>query len=422
VQGKKQLDVCIAILALLLISFNLHIWGCAGTGAGKTLTPEQQQALQDSLIRMHKIELAKLWSSGYEPYKQGDYQKAKYYFKQVTEKDTSGIYGKILYQLLGDTFLRLEKPDSAEWAYKIGVQRLPDPYFYKALGYIYKAQSKTDEAIEMYKILIDLEPDSASHYRNLGELYINNDDQNNAILAYQTAVKLDPNDFKSKEILGTLLAKSGDIERVIETQKSLVESYPENTKYRMDLAQTYFDIGEFEKAIEQLKILLPKEPSTVPDIRILEMLGESYQQTNRFNNAVATYNQILQSKPDDKKNLCNLAIAYTSLEKYTTAISQVQKVLRIDPKYGLAYLTMGIIYETSAEKCVARAGGKISFDDKLVYKLAYDEYIQAKNDLEWKREAEKHLNYVQTLIPTKEDYFMHKNQSTPRGACYEWIQ
>ena len=160
-QKKTQLTVFVSVLILLAMASYLQFLGCTGAQP-KELTPEQKQALRDSLLNVHKRTLALKWSLGYEPYKQGDYAKAKRYFRQVAQIDTTGVYGKILYQLLGDCYVRLNVPDSAEWAYTTGVARLPDnPYFYRALGYIYRIGGRTDEAIQMYETLTTLEPDSA---------------------------------------------------------------------------------------------------------------------------------------------------------------------------------------------------------------------------------------------------------------------
>ena len=219
--------------------------------------------------------------------------------------------------------------------------------------------------------------------------------------------------------IGSAFAQTGDIEMVIESQKGLVERDPENMRYRMDLAQTYYRASEFELAIEQLLVITAKETD---NILAFEMLGESYQQIEKYRDAVNIYRQILQSTPNDKKNICNLAMCYTSLGSYRSAVNEVQKALRIDPNYGLAYLARGMAYEASADKCVAEKGGTSSFDDKLVYKLAYDEFVKAKRDLEWKTDAERRMAYVESLIPTREDLFMHKDQKTPRGACYQWIE
>ena len=418
-QIRKQLGIFVGVLVLLLIAAQLQFLGCAGTKPAE-LTPEQKQAIADSLENVHKRRLALLWSLGYEPYKQNDYTKAKSYFRQVAALDTIGVYGRILYQLLGDSYLRLNQPDSAEWVYLIGTERLPDnSYFAKALGYIYRAGGRTEEAIEMYEKLIRLEPDSSVHYVNLGELYVSTEETDQAIEAYQHAVQLNPSDNRAQEVLSNLLSQTGDIDRVIETQETLMASAPENMKYKLDLAQSYHRAGMFEKAVEQLKQVFDANPD---DIIAAELLGDSYQQVERYTDGVEIYTQILKSRPDDKKNMCNLAMCNTSLGRYTTAMRQVQQVIRMDRNYGLAYLTRGMVFEASADRCVEKNDSKVTFDDKLVYKLAYDEYMRAKQDLEWKNDAERRIRYLETLIPTREDLFMHKDQTTARGECYEWIR
>lgn len=416
---KTQLTVFVSILILLCIASYLTFMGCAGSQP-KELTPEQKQALEDSLYRVHKGIIALKWSLGYEPYKQGDYAKAKKYFGQVARMDTTGVYGKILYQLLGDCYVRLNEPDSAEWAYQTGVARLPDnPYFYKALSYIYRVGGRTDEAIQMYVTLTTLEPDSASHYAALGELYVNVDDVDAAIENLNTAVQLNPNDIKSQEILSNLLSSVGDIDQMIATQEGLVDNEPSNMKYRLDLAQSYHKAGYFEKAIEQLTVVVQNEPGNV---LALEFLGDSYQQVEQYSDGVSVYQKILEMNPEDKKNICNLALCYTNLGRYTTAMTQIRNALRIDSSYGLAYLTRGIIYETAAERCIDnKTDGRIDFEDKLVYKLAFNQFQRAKDDLQWKSDAERRASYVQPYLPTRSDYFMNDERKTPRGSCYEWI-
>jgi tetratricopeptide (TPR) repeat protein len=142
VQAKKQIVVFILIIVFLLISANIIFQGCAGTSSKKpTLTPEREKAIQDSLYNVHKRKVALLYSFGFEPYKQGDFNKAKKYFIQISEMDTSDIYSNVLYKNLGRIFLQQNIPDSAEWAYKTDLEKNPNSiYSYKALGYLYRVQ------------------------------------------------------------------------------------------------------------------------------------------------------------------------------------------------------------------------------------------------------------------------------------------
>ncbi len=407
---------CIALVLIPVIIQLINV-GCAGSQA---LSPERQKAIQDSLTEVHRMNVLKAFSSGYEHYKQGKYERAKPYLRKTAEIDTTNIYGTQTYQHLGRTYLFLNIPDSAEWAFIEGKKRNPDKaFFYESLAYLYERQGRYDEAISEYESLTELASDSAAYHSKLGQLYTLNEDNEKAIASLEIAVRLNPNDKKAQEILDQLLFITGDPEKIIGQREAMVQQFPDDMKLRMDLADSYFKFSDFEKAIQELIIVISKEPDNIP---ALETLGESYQQLEKYGDAVTAYQKILKIKPEDKKNLCNLAMAYAYQGKYRTAISQISKAQRLDSRYGLAFLTKGLVYETAAEKCVEQNDQKLTFDDKLVYKMAHDQFLRAKQDLEWKDEAERHLKFLETLIPTTQDKFFHKNQTMPRSACYDWIK
>ena len=72
---------------------------------------------------------------------------------------------------------------------------------------------------------------------------------------------------------------------------------------------------------------------------------------------------------------------------------------------------------------------KLTFEDKLVYKLAYDYYKKAYEKGEY--DVKKRLDYLkQYLIPTHEDWFLNKYDNKgnlrksfrPKGEYYNWIE
>jgi tetratricopeptide (TPR) repeat protein len=404
---------------ILILGTTAYLIGCATAPPKAERTPEQEKAYRDSLEMAHTKKIQILMSLGNEPFKQADYAPAKKYFKQAAELDTSGKFGKLLYHRLGTCYLQLGQADSAEWAYKLGIHNRPDdPYPYEALRYIYRNSGRYDDAIAMSERLTQLEPDSASHYKILGELYIQIDDKDKAITAYQSAVEKDPTDKTTQEILDNLLGSTGDLDAVLQNRKDIVEKFPDDMQKRVDLAETYLKLGQPGPAAEQLVIVTQKETENV---YALEMLGEAYNQLENYQQAANTFAKIIKINPDDKKNLCQYAISLRMLGQYTEAMRQVGKALRIDPKYGLAYLARGLTFEISADRCVKQnKDEKILFDDKLIYEQAYYAYREATGDPFFSTDARRYMEVVKPVIPEASDLFMHKNQSTPRKSCYDW--
>jgi tetratricopeptide (TPR) repeat protein len=417
---KRRIQLGIFCIACLIIFFIIQLGHLGCAGSSKALSPERQKAIQDSLMEIHRMNVLKTFSSGYEHYKHGNYERAKPYLRKTAEIDTTDIYGKNLYQYLGRTYVFLNMPDSAEWAFQKGKARNPkESFFCTSLAYLFEKEGRLEEAIAEYESALKIAPDSVAYYSKLGQLYTLNGDNEKAIEALRTAVLLNPDDKKSAEILDQLIVQTGNPDEIISQREAMVQQFPNDMKLRMDFANSLFKFSKFERSIEQLIIIIDKEPE---NILAIEMLGESYQQLEKYQDAVSAYHKILNIQPEDMKNLCNLALAYGYQGKYVQAMGEIRKAQRIDPNYGLAFLTKGIIYETAAEKCVAQNNQKISFNDKLVYKMAYDEFQKAKNDLNWKDDANRHIRFLDAMIPTAQDRFFHKNQTMPRGACYSWIK
>ncbi|MBN1781736.1 tetratricopeptide repeat protein [bacterium] len=418
----KQLGIVAGVLLVLTAIFLLN--GCTPP-APKELTPEQRQAIQDSLMKQKTDSLNLLWSLGYEHYKQKNYGNAKKYFRQIAFMDFMGLNDRRLqkvYQYLGTCYIQMEPADwdSAEWSYIRGTEQLPDyPYNFEMLGYIYKTRGEIQKAIDMYSILTGLVPDTSLYWVELGDMQIADGNCEDGIASFREAVALEPKNPDIHEKLSEHMKDCGiDTDQIIESLKILVNQDPGNVRHRVDLAKNYMDIGEYREAASNLEVAISNEPE---NIQALDLSGRCYLETGPYSKAVDAFTKIQTLKPDDKNNLCNLAMAYTAQGQYASAMSHVRKALALDPDYGLTYITRGLIYETAADKCAEAKNNKLSFSDKLVYELAYNEYVKATRDLSKKQEANQRIGYVKPLLPTKADLFMHRNE-TISGPCYEWIQ
>ncbi len=118
-----------------------------------------------------------------------------------------------------------------------------------------------------------------------------------------------------------------------------------------------------------------------------------------------------------------IASVYAVMNDFTSAMVYVNKAKRIDPKNGLPYMVAAEVYESAVTYCSNKRGKKeFTYDDKLVYKRAADEYKKAMRDPNYASDAKKRLKQLANLIPTKEDYFLHSNRMKPKDKCYSWIK
>ena len=418
-QNKTPLLKTIVFLSIVtVVAVSSFFSGCVSTQ--KAMTPEQKKAYQDSLLKVNKLEVQKNLSFGWEHYRQGNLEKAKPYFRRLIYIDTTGLYTDKTYPYLVDIYTKLNEPDSALWVNLMGRERFPDnPYFLESIGYIYAQRNETDKSIEAYRKLTELKPDVAKYWKLLGEQYVIAGMDDDAIDAYQKCVDLDPTDLEARKILDDKLSKQDPYE-VLDFRKKIALQFPNDMKAQLDYAQSLFKVNEFKSAVDIAKKVVENQPD---NLVALELLGKSYQESEQHLSAINTFKKLLEKKPNDKKNICNLAMSYTATGRYTTALSEVRKALNIDSRYGLAFIARGMVYEKAADKCVSnRKENKLTFDDKLVYKMAYDEYARAKQDITWKSDAESRMSYLTPVIPQQSDYFMHKGKTMPDDPCYNWIR
>lgn len=73
-----------------------------------------------------------------------------------------------------------------------------------SFGYRLAAMQKSDDAIEMFKVNVELYPNSANAYDSLGEAYANAGKRDEAIKCYEKALKIDPTFPSSRDALARL--------------------------------------------------------------------------------------------------------------------------------------------------------------------------------------------------------------------------
>lgn len=78
---------------------------------------------------------------------------------------------------------------------------------FNAMGYRLMGNGKIREAIEVFKLNVELHPDSANAYDSLGEAYMNSGDKKNAVKNYKKSLELNPENNNAKEMLKRLEKK-----------------------------------------------------------------------------------------------------------------------------------------------------------------------------------------------------------------------
>lgn len=418
---RNAIFVTIILVGTLIIAVSM-MTGCASTSGGTQSDglSAAEKATQDSIAYAKWSKQLDLnWSLGFENHKNKLYRSAIPYFWKVVDLDTVKRFSD-LYTFLGDSYMKLNIPDSAEIIYEMGTRRFPEKtHYHRSLAWLLAAKSQNEAAIEEYQEALKLDPENLSDLKVVGNLLISTDRTDEAIEVYEKIIKLDPNNAEAQNVYAQLLGSTGDEDAFLEAKINASNSDPKNTNLLFQIGEMYFKRNEYENSIVYFDKLLAINSQ---DVMALEYVGNAHQSLAKFKNAISTYEKVVTIQPDHKKVICEMATCYRELGQLSKARSIANQALSIDPNYGLAFIVRGEVYETTVDQCLKKRGNRqLKFDDKLVYKLAYDEYAKAAKDIQFSDLAERKKNYVQPDIPTKEDLFMHQGVTKAKLACYKWI-
>ncbi|MGB0424498.1 MAG: tetratricopeptide repeat protein, partial [Flavobacteriales bacterium] len=135
-------------------------------------------------------------------------------------------------------------------------------------------------------------------------------------------------------------------------------------------------------------------------------VGMGYLKKDEFSKSLNYFEQAVElcgDCPDLEKYLLRAGQVASVLKQTSKARSYANKVLKINPNSGDAYLLIGDAVATGAKQC---ADGGIG--ERAVYWVAVDYYYKAKSvDSSVADKAQKKINSYSGQFPTKEDLFTY---------------
>lgn len=361
--------------------------------------------------------LEKSWGRGWDHYQHRRYAEALPHFWQVATHDTSRRFDKV-FNYLGQAYFKLGRADSALHVYALGVARFPaDDNLRRNLAFLHTSRGDYAAAITQYRELQQRGQATLEDLRKLAALYRRTGREQEALPLFETLVAANPADAEARRQLEELYQASGETEKWLASLEQTLARQPEDTLSLLRLAGARLERREYEAALALLDRYLTLAPSTA---KALGLKGEAQKNLGQFAAALATFEQARALAAQDLTLLVQAAACHRGLRQYAAARSCAQQALQRRADYGSALLVLGEIYEACARECV-RAKGRVEFDDKLVFQLAYEAYDQAQQDAATRTEVKQRMAALASLLPGSEDYFMNKNHGQATGPCYAWL-
>jgi tetratricopeptide (TPR) repeat protein len=130
------------------------------------------------------------------------------------------------------------------------------------LGYIYTLQERYDEALELFRGIIDMGLESAQAYAAIGYIMDRKGKFKEAIMNLYRAVEIDPDNANAHNSLGYIFAESNlNLNEALKECKKAVSLDRDNPAYLDSLGWVYYKLGEKSQARSYLKKALKKAPA-----------------------------------------------------------------------------------------------------------------------------------------------------------------
>ena len=251
------------------------------------------------------------------------------------------------------------------------------------------AQTKNyDTAKQLLNKTIQINPNHAKAHNNLGGVLIELGEHEKAVSSFEKAIQIDPNHPDAYNNLGILLDRSGDSQEAISSFKKAIQINPNHAKAYNNLGRVLIELGEHEKGISCFEKAIQIDPK---DASAYSNLGSTLQGLNKHIEAVDAYQEAFA-----KRSGINL---------------EVEKKLR--PATNSFFLELTNKCNFHCEFCPSDSQTRLhGFMDLSLAKKIFDE-IASKQLV---KQVELHLMGEPTLHPKLNDILTYAKEKNVKVA------
>jgi tetratricopeptide (TPR) repeat protein len=179
---------------------------------------------------------------------------------------------------------------------------------YAALGYTYEQQHEYKKAIEAYQKAVQLDKENLDALRGLAQNFLNDGQLEAALKQYAAVAEEDPQDAQAQLRIAEIQRRSGKLDAALDSLKKAERVVPDSLEVPYNLALVYEAQGRYEDEVLILQKLLErtakadgKYSSAESNNRalFLERLASAYRQMGKTQQAIETYQRMLELNNDE---------------------------------------------------------------------------------------------------------------------------
>ena len=383
----------------------------------------KEKARLDSL---RNVRCPRLMSSAAEYYRNRDWKQTIRVYSEITDlscDEWNVVYAppEEIYQYYSFAYTQIGRFDSAEYVLLDGLQKIPqNVQLRKQLAYAYKRQGKIDKEIIEYERLVDIAPGDISILNDLAKIYKDQGNYDDQIIILGKILKIDDTNDIAQSELAIAYENSG--RNPLEVYEKRYLDNLDNISYGLDYSERLIKADRADEAKNILRRIISKEPTSK---LAYQKLGKVCWDTDDLNDAASAYESLFKIDPRDGKVAVDLSDIYIDSENYGKALRWADKAVNLIENSGKGYGQKGKVYYKGWE---TYKQNPLSVDDRIVAKLAYNNFVKAEKLNYRGFSRSKYLKEnAKDLLYGKAQWFMAEDKVKRSGSIrtstqpYDWV-
>lgn len=246
------------------------------------------------------------------------------------------------------------------------------------LGVLVHQKGTQDEAADLIRRAIALNPENPIYHSNLGNVLVASGQVEDAAHSFETATRLKPDFAQAHSNLGTCLHKLGRIPEAEQAARAAVQLQPELPDAQFTLGNILMSEGKATEALACASAAIALQP----DHALAQALaGSALFAVGRAGDSLAYFDRAVDLNPNDPVIHMNRGNALLEDGRLEEAISACRHAVRINPNLAVALAVMGGALKQQGRIAEARSAyrnamtadpGLASAHSDLLFTLQYD--------------------------------------------------
>lgn len=229
-------------------------------------------------------------------------------------------------------------------------RRKYDYYFLEAVRM--KQKGDYDAAYELYQHCLDIYPASGAALYELSQFYMYLGQERKGELALKQAVSSDESNFWYKQTLASYYERKRDVPKAIAVYENMADQFPSRLEPLMSLIDLYNQTKSYQQVINILNRLEEldgkSEQISMEKFRMFLLLGDQEK-------AFTEIESLSKEYPYDMRYQTILGDVYLNNDKPQEALGVYQRILKEEPGYAPALISMASYYQKTGQDSLYQA-------------------------------------------------------------------